>query len=261
RRATWPFDADDAAQHHLIDEGWVWMLRLENGITSVGATSANHSVSADQLASLLESRFASCEGLSLILRGAKIAEYPGRIFRVPGIQRLFHPVVNQRCVMLPTAACTLDPLHSTGIAHALSGAIRIGEWFEQGCQKEALRDYGDCVVSEALHLDRMVSLAYRAMKGSFPLFAASCMVYFAAAIACEEGLIGGDYPRGYWLSDDADFREAVLQCERSLDLSAIPGLTEEQRIERVQSVLAPWNSAGLFESASNRYAYTATKVS
>ncbi|MEM6473629.1 MAG: FAD-dependent oxidoreductase, partial [Planctomycetota bacterium] len=46
RRATWPFDADDAAQHHLIDEGWVWMLRLENGITSVGATSANHSVSA-----------------------------------------------------------------------------------------------------------------------------------------------------------------------------------------------------------------------
>jgi FADH2 O2-dependent halogenase len=31
-----PFCSDDAAQHHLLDSGWFWMLRFDNGITSVG---------------------------------------------------------------------------------------------------------------------------------------------------------------------------------------------------------------------------------
>lgn len=33
-----PFDSDDAAQHHLLENGWLWMLRFNNGITSVGRT-------------------------------------------------------------------------------------------------------------------------------------------------------------------------------------------------------------------------------
>ena len=37
-----PFSADDAAQHHLIDHGWMWMLRFNQGVTSVGYTTLSH---------------------------------------------------------------------------------------------------------------------------------------------------------------------------------------------------------------------------
>ncbi|MEY2725063.1 MAG: hypothetical protein RLZZ458_930, partial [Planctomycetota bacterium] len=30
------FCGDDAAQHHVLDNGWCWMLRMDNGITSIG---------------------------------------------------------------------------------------------------------------------------------------------------------------------------------------------------------------------------------
>ncbi len=32
------FDGDDAAQHHVLADGWMWMLRFDCGITSVGIT-------------------------------------------------------------------------------------------------------------------------------------------------------------------------------------------------------------------------------
>ncbi|MGB1927548.1 MAG: NAD(P)/FAD-dependent oxidoreductase, partial [Rubripirellula sp.] len=35
-----PFSADDAAQHHLLNDGWMWMLRFNHGVTSVGYTTA-----------------------------------------------------------------------------------------------------------------------------------------------------------------------------------------------------------------------------
>ena len=36
-----PFDPDDAAQHHLLGDSWMWALRFNNGITSLGWVSQN----------------------------------------------------------------------------------------------------------------------------------------------------------------------------------------------------------------------------
>src|SRR6185369_8739437 len=33
---TPPFPLDDAALHHVFDEGWMWVLRFGNGVTSAG---------------------------------------------------------------------------------------------------------------------------------------------------------------------------------------------------------------------------------
>ena len=33
-----PYPCDHAALHHIIDGGWMWMLRFDNGVTSVGWT-------------------------------------------------------------------------------------------------------------------------------------------------------------------------------------------------------------------------------
>src|SRR5204862_2214985 len=32
-----PYPMDDAAVHHVFDDGWIWVLRFNNGITSAGA--------------------------------------------------------------------------------------------------------------------------------------------------------------------------------------------------------------------------------
>src|SRR5207253_1203682 len=31
-----PYHCDDAALHHVIDAGWMWVLRFDNGVTSAG---------------------------------------------------------------------------------------------------------------------------------------------------------------------------------------------------------------------------------
>ena len=38
RVADHPFCCDDAAQHHVLDGAWMWMLRFNNGVTSAGLT-------------------------------------------------------------------------------------------------------------------------------------------------------------------------------------------------------------------------------
>src|SRR5262249_26499593 len=43
--AARPFPADDAAVHHVFPGGWIWMLRFNNGITSVGAALTDEAIS------------------------------------------------------------------------------------------------------------------------------------------------------------------------------------------------------------------------
>lgn len=258
-----PFDADDAAQHHLIDNGWVWMLRFENGITSVGVTQRIHRSAEDAglgCQRILESRFEEYPELAEVMREASFASLPGCIRRVDRIQRFYDPLVAENCVMLPTAAFTLDPLHSTGIAHALSGVIRLATWLENGGQQKGLERYRDAVIAETRHLDRLVSMAYRSMH-SFEAFTAACMVYFAAAIECEESLMASEVPDRFWMAGNTRFCEVVRSSEEELGACERGEVSARECTQRIRDWIAPWNHAGLFDSAENRYAYTATKVS
>lgn len=249
-----PFDADDAAQHHLVEGGWVWMLRFNNGITSVGYTTT-----IDQPLLSLERLAATYPTLGkLTERSTMVAPASGPI-RSGRLQRWFDPVIDHRRILLPTAAVTLDPLHSTGIAHALVGVERVcrilGLREDHAEQKEQIEQYRRSFLEETKLLDALVSTAYRVI-GDFDRFTAACMLYFAGAIRCEERFQRGETPSHLWNADDPEFVDFVsTACGRLLEKS-----DRQPCLDAIRAELEPWNSAGLMNAAcQNRYAYTATK--
>jgi FADH2 O2-dependent halogenase len=244
-----PFCCDDAAQHHLLSDGWLWMLRFDNGITSVGHTTSGVGHALDL------SRYPS---LAALLREAAVVAPTAGPIATGRIQNLRDPVLDYRCLLLPTAAVTIDPLHSTGIAHALCGVERIADIVlaDDGAnQRRRVTAYRDAVLDEAAWLDRLVATAYCVMS-DFPRFVAACTLYFAAAIRCEERYAVGDTPTRLWNADDPDFVSLVARgCDRLCSDESTQSVVDRLRVD-----LAPWNSAGLLDPAArNRYAYTATK--
>ncbi|QDV43091.1 Tryptophan halogenase [Stieleria neptunia] len=265
RRASQPFDADAAAQHHLIDDGWVWMLRMNNGITSVGVVSplpgdaSTHHDTLQRATRALNDRFSGDATLNRVFRDSVLVAPGSAVATIGRIQRLHDPVVATNCLMTPTTAATIDPLHSTGIAHALAGVGRLADILLANHPGERIGRYRASILAEACHVDQMIAMAYRAMKysslHSFPRFVASCMVYFAAAIACEERIGRGEMPGRLWQADDEAFVAAVKQSANVIDSDADDG----EVVDQLRNLIAPWNTAGLFEGDGNRYAYTATK--
>ena len=159
--------------------------------------------------------------------------------------------------MLPTAAMTLDPLHSTGIAHALAGVDRILNIIvlakDGKDQFHAIQQYETSFLEESQLLDELVSTAYQAM-GDFDRFTAACMIYFAGAICCEERYQQGHNPTHLWNAEDTQFvhfaKEACFALRQP----------NREYQSMITEGLAPWNTAGLMDpSVHNRYAYTATK--
>lgn len=246
-----PFHADDAAQHHLLDSGWVWMLRFNNGITSVGYTTTTNRPLAtiDSLARIYPS-------LARLMEGAVLVAPSQGIVRTERLQRWFDPVAADRCLMLPTAAVTLDPLHSTGIAHALAGVERLIPILtddDAGPARERIAEYRRSLLEETRLLDRLVSTAYGVLA-DFDRFTIACMLYFAGAIRCEERYQRGESPSHLWNADDPEFVAFVTWASDQI-LSGATGVADAIR-DRLQ----PWNHAGLMDPrVANRYAYTATK--
>ncbi|MCD0461815.1 NAD(P)/FAD-dependent oxidoreductase [Roseiconus lacunae] len=263
-RATEPFNADAAAQHHLIKDGWAWMLRFNNGVTSVGVTlNVGETIHADfttqrRCFELLDRRLDEYPSLHRILKDAQRIDPVDDVVCLPRLQRLYDPVINARCVLMPSTAAMIDPLHSTGIAHALSGVERLSDLIlnDRVYQIDHLDRYRDAVVKEATLIDQLVHMAYRSIN-HFPRFTAASMIYFAIAIACEEQLLAGESPDYYWLANDRSVNEIVHQCDQALAQNG----NDDTVIDRVRELIEPINQVGLLDNTvTNRYAYTATKT-
>ncbi len=239
-----PFDADDAAQHHLLDRSWIWMLRMGRDITSVGVTGPMQS-SLD---------WASFPSIAAMMRDAKLIAPDVTNMRTTGrLQRWFDPVPASNVLILPTSSLTLDPLHSTGIAHALAGVERVANILLDDADTD---DYRQSLNAEAKLLDRLVSTAY-AVIDDFDRFTTACMVFFAAAIRCEESLNRGDAPAALWCADDAKMGSDVHEA-----CDVITDRNDSDYDAKVRDLIALYNTAGLMDaSVHNRYAYTATKKS
>jgi FADH2 O2-dependent halogenase len=246
-----PFDPDDAAQHHLLESGWVWMLRFNNGITSVGYTTPS-----DRPLPELEQLARSYPTLGTLMHDGQLVAPPQGCRRTTRLQRCLDPVVDAHCLMLPTAAVTLDPLHSTGIAHALAGVERLIPILtadDATNNPQRVAEYRRALLEETRLLDRLVHTAYETMS-DFDRFTAACMLYFAGAIRCEERYQRGESPSHLWNADDPAF-VSFVDWARDQILGGSTGW-----YDRIRSRLEPWNTAGLMDpEVRNRYAHTATK--
>lgn len=187
-----PYPDDWAAVHHLIDEGWMYSLRFDHGVTSAGFLLAPRGAAAMN---------ASSSDAPTLWR-ALIDRYPtiGRAFadatplmpiaHIPVIQHRLTRAAGKRWALMPHAYAFVDPLFSTGIAWGLRAVERLALAFESAAGGRrapvpaVLTRYGRALGAEADQIDRVVAGAYEAMA-HFDLFAAHAMLYFATVSFAE----------------------------------------------------------------------------
>jgi len=253
--ADWsaPYPEDWAAVHHLIDEGWIYMLRFDDGLVSAGA--------------LLEEPF------SAAAQSAPEGCWNDLLGRYPTLQALFHPARVERpvasgkvqrrlsrthgprWVVLPHTYGFVDPLFSTGIAWSLLGVERLADSLLRQAPDapavasgEAFGRYGELLALEIEQVDRLIFAAYRA-RGNFEVFAAQAMLYFALVSFEESKQRLGDevapWWRGFLGADDSGTRAVFAQAiDRLTDLSGAEGFGDW-----IREVIEPWNVAGLADPA------------
>jgi len=190
-----PYPDDWAAVHHIIDEGWMYSLRFDDGVTSAGFL-----LTPRGIASVGEAAPADAERLWATL----LERYPtiGAAFAnatptmpiawLPRIQHRLTRATGARWAMLPHAYAFVDPLFSTGIAWGLRAVERLGLMFEDAASGSRVPDvatldrYDRALAAEADQIDTLVAGAYEAMA-QFDLFAAQAMLYFATVSYAEVG--------------------------------------------------------------------------
>jgi FADH2 O2-dependent halogenase len=252
-----PYHCDHAALHHVLDEGWIWVLRFNNGVTSAGIMYDGERRPADRDAN------PEAEWESLLRRYSSLGRqfaraHPVRPFTRTGrLQRQARRVAGDDWAMLAHAAYFLDALFSSGNAHSLLTIERLarafaGHWGKPSLKTE-LAAYQAALLREVDFLDRLVHGCYRVFD-RFDLLAPFTMYYFAGAIRSEEqrqqGLAG---ERDEFLfSHHPPFREAFERGYERL-LAGPPAAEYERQVARD---IAPYNRAGLCDPGKrNMYPY------
>jgi FADH2 O2-dependent halogenase len=270
-----PFCCDHAALHHVLDEGWMYQLPFNNGVTSAGVVlDASESPLDESLPIAEEWRrlMARYPSVAEQFAEAEIVSPPGGMGRTGRLQRKISRVAGENWALLPHTAGFIDPLHSTGIAQSLCGVARLAailneHWGRPTLPAELAR-YERSLQHELTLIDRLVSSCYRARR-HFPLFAACAMLYFAGAHTSETRRLAGEVApgEGFLCASDPQFQAIVAEAWKRVSLltgGRFPTHAEVDAFAReTAESLRPYNLAGLFDPAAhNMYRFTAiNKVS
>jgi len=253
------FDADDTAQHHVAQDGWLWTLRFGNGVTSLGivqpeGTFPRELAENDRQCVWQEwiERYPSVR--QMVATSNRIAP-DGGLGWMPRLSRCNDRAAGPGWVSLPTAFGFVDPLHSSGIAHALSGVARLAEAFlgDASCVEHEVTKYATDVKNELIWIDTFVGLCYRALP-DFEAFLGMCGYYFVSAIGFERDVAKDPmhWPRGFMLSQENRLRQAGEEMWQQ----ALSG--KKLSLDWIRQSIAPWNNVGLLTANSrNRLAHTA----
>jgi tetracycline 7-halogenase / FADH2 O2-dependent halogenase len=260
-----PFCGDDAAQHHVVDDGWYWMLRFDDGTTSVGlvrpTTEWPTLVHDTDFRKVFWQDYLECfpSVRDLMADSHLVAPHDGLRFHAR-LSRCANVAAGKNWAALPTTVGFIDPLHSTGIAHGLSGVARLSEILLGDEQKipERLMEYSQDVRNEIEWMDTLVAGCYQGLP-SFELFRSYAAFYFAAAIGFEKQMAAdpAHWPSGYMLAKDLKLRDAAETIFQKMSLVAAGIQDEESIVESMRQSLDPWNDVGLLDpQLRNRLAHT-----
>jgi FADH2 O2-dependent halogenase len=181
--APGPYPDDWAAVHHIIDEGWMYSLRFDHGVTSAGFVLKERLPgSPERMWQHLLARYPTIGALFGEAKPLMPLAYK------PRIQHRLTRAAGDGWAMLPHAFAFVDPLFSTGIAWSLRAIERLALCFEASGKPTAddLRRYSALLSAETEQIDALVAGSYLAMA-RFDLFAAHAMIYFAAVSFAEVG--------------------------------------------------------------------------
>jgi FADH2 O2-dependent halogenase len=188
-----PYPDEWAAVHHVIDEGWMYSLGFDHGVTSAGFVLTPRGLDglpgaetgdASRLWTALLERYPTIAGAFADATPTMPLAFRG------GIQHRLTRAAGERWVLLPHAYAFVDPLFSTGIAWSLRAIERLALMFEPHAGARSvpnvaeLARYDASLHAEADQIDWMVAAAYEGMA-HFDLFAATAMLYFATVSYAE----------------------------------------------------------------------------
>jgi FADH2 O2-dependent halogenase len=219
---------------------------------------------ASQLAPDLADNPLSRVTLNALLASARLAAFPGKLYRSGRLQHFRDRASGDGWAALPFTAGFIDPLHSTGIAHSLSGVARLAQALCQSSWQKRhgeLAEYGRQLPWEIKHLDNLISLCYESLE-DFELFCSSSMLYFAAATTYERLHSQGLQP-SFLLANDECFNQVVAQAQSLMegrkqvrDEKQLLAANQNYTLQ-IQQLVEPFNHVGLFDPAAhNMYRHT-----
>ncbi len=263
-----PYPCDEAALHHVLDEGWLWELRFDDDRVSAGLVldAEAHPVPSDlSPEEEWRSHLQDYPTLADRFANADLVDPPGTIVRTGLLQRLVDRAAGPGWALLPFTAGFVDPLHSTGIAHTLSGVERLARLFERygaAPPESDLRTYSEGVRQELRFVDGLVRLCYDALP-SFHAWTTSTMLYFAAATTYERRRTDADgvpdEPPPFLCADEDGLWDALRQARRALPNDDPASLDTYEAT--VEEAVRPFNEVGLFDPpVPNMYPHTAAPV-
>ena len=265
--ADHPFRCDDAALHHVVDGGWMWVLRFNNHITSAGfVIDERRHGPVDGRDAVQEWRtwLGRYPSIAEQFRAVELAAPFTQIVGTSRLQRRWARCAGSNWALLPHTAGFIDPLYSTGIAQSLCGIERLAAAFERrsdrDCFQQSLRAYDAAVQAELRLADRIVAAAFDTFGRDPRLFAAASAMYFAAATTFEQrrAAAGRGRPPAFLLCDDRRWQHAVVRIVASLPQRGDDDPTGIDTFEAVVAdAIRPFNSVGLCDpSCRNMYRHS-----
>jgi FADH2 O2-dependent halogenase len=255
-----PYPIDDAALHHVFDDGWMWVLRFGNGVTSAGIAVT------DRLAAELRIADGEPAWRRFLDRYPSIAaQFAGataiREFTwMPRMAWRTREAAGPGWAMLPSAAGFVDPLFSTGIPLTLLGIERLAAGLAElihqspstnrqpikNQESRITNEYPALTLADLDHVAAFVGGCYAAFP-RFDQFTAYSMIYFAAASYSEMArrVDAPSRPRRFLCADHPTFGEAT----RRLSPAGPQGRTRPTYFQEIAAASAPLNIAGLCDAS------------
>jgi FADH2 O2-dependent halogenase len=243
-----PYPDQQAAIHHVLEEGWMYVLPFDHGIVSAGLV-IQQERAREELSSLTpDVAWERMLGRYPTLRDQFAPARPTRpIGKIPRLQHRLARASGDGWALLPHAFCFLSPLFSTGIAWSLLAVERLALLLETGANlDEGIARYSDFLHREADHVQALVAGAYERMA-DFDRFTAYSLIYFAAASFGEASQRLLPPPEDGWAWNG--FLGATDPVIREMLARILAGPDSE---DDIRSAIAPRNLAGLADPARNR---------
>lgn len=265
-----PYPDEQAAVHHLLEEGWMYVLPFDHGVVSAGFVldRSEDAAGVGELDDLApeEAWYRLLRRYPTLLEQFGEARPVRPMGRIRGLQRRLSRAAGSGWALLPHTYCFLSPLFSTGIAWSLLAVERLALSLEGTARGRTwpadLAVYGTILEAEADHLERVVPGAYR-LRRDFDLFVEYSFLYFAAVSYAEaaQRLLPGPAGRGEWAwqaflgADDPVFQEALDWALPAID--ELTARTTSPRLRQgfaagVRRAIAARNVAGLADPLRNR---------
>lgn len=243
-----PYPVDDAAIHHVFDEGWMWVLRFNNGIVSAGL-SVKESFAREL--HLGEGEKAWKRFLDLFPTIGEQFRNADPLFGFSHLPRLSfrsNRIYGRRWVLLPSAYGFIDPLLSMGFPLTLRGVMRISRIFEETSPGADLTPYFEHYADDTRKESDLAALMIGGMYArlnDFEMFSALSLLYFAAASFSETAIRLGkpDLAGSFLLGDRPVFGKEMRRCF-TMARQELDKRDRKHLLEKIFKTIEPVDIAG-----------------